>query len=181
MLNYKAQQGKMTAIPSKKILLYSAVFISVIIMLLMCAGCGKFFEKPGVRIQAVHIKKIKNMEALFGVDIEISNPNFISFEIERVECDVEIDGKHIASAVSSEKTVIPSRDSGILHMEVQSTSFDIISVLLRVLKSKLNEEKKLDYKITGKIHIKSLFYFPSPISFSSVGNLFEKTEGLKRQ
>ena len=155
--------------------------VSVILILSGCAGCGKIFEQPGVRIQSVHIKKIKNMEALFRVDIEVSNPNFISFEIKNIECDVELDGRHIASAVSEEKTLIPSHGTGIVPLEVHSTSFDIISVLLKILKSKLNDDRKLDYKITGKIYFNSLFYSPSPVAFSSTGNLFEKIGSSKQQ
>ena len=155
--------------------------VSVILILSGCAGCGKIFEQPGIRIQSIHIKKIKNMEALFRVDIEVSNPNFISFEIKNIECDVELDGRHIASAVSEEKTLIPSHGTGIVPLEVHSTSFDIISVLLKRLKSKLNDDRKLDYKITGKIYFNSLFYSPSPVAFSSTGNLFEKIGSSKQQ
>ena len=171
----------MTAILPKNILLSLTGLIYIILILSGCAGCGKIFEQPGVRIQSIHIKKIKNMEALFRVDIEISNPNFISFEIQSIECDVEMDGKHIASAVPIEKTLIPSRGTGIVPLEVHSTSFDIIPVLLNILKSKLNDDRKLDYKITGKIYINSLFYSPPPVAFSSTGNLFEKIRSLKQQ
>lgn len=175
------KKKKMTAIRLKNIILSLTGLISIFLILSGCAGCGKFFEEPDIRIQGIHIKKIKNMEALFRMDIEVSNPNLVSFEIQSIECDVEMDGKRIASAVSGEKTLIPSRGSGILQMEVQSTSFDIISVLLKILKSKLNDEKKLDYKISGKIYIKSLFYSPPPIAFSSTGNLFEKIGSSKQQ
>lgn len=168
----------MTAIRSNNILLSLTGLISLILIL---SGCGKFFEQPGVRIQGIHIKKIKNMEALFRVDIEVSNPNFISFEIEGIECDVEMDGRLIASAVSEEKTPIPSRGAGIVSLEVHSTSFDIISVLLKRLKSKINDEKKFDYKITGKIYTNSLFYSLQPVAFSSTGNLFEKIGSSKQQ
>lgn len=154
---------------------------SVILILSGCAGCGKIFEQPGIRIQSVHIKKIKNMEALFRLDIEVSNPNFVSFEIKNIECDVEMDGRHIASAVSEEKTLIPSHGTGIVSLEVHSASFDIISVLLKRLKSKLNDDRKFDYKITGKIYLNSFFYSPPPVAFSSTGNLFEKIGSSKQQ
>jgi LEA14-like dessication related protein len=155
--------------------------VYIILILLGCVGCEKIFEQPGVRIQSIHIKKIKNMEALFRVDIEVSNPNLISFEIQSIECDVEMDGKHIASAVPIEKTLIPSRGTGIVPLEVHSTSFDIISVLLKRLKSKLNDDRKFYYKITGKIYINSLFYSPPPVTFSSTGDLFEKIGSSKQQ
>ncbi|RPH52351.1 MAG: hypothetical protein EHM85_03280 [Desulfobacteraceae bacterium] len=155
--------------------------VSVILILSCCAGCGKIFEQPGVKIESVHIKRIKNMEALFRVDIEVSNPNFVSFEIESIECDVEMNGRQVASAVSGEKARIPSRGTGIVPLEVHSNSFDNISVLLKILKSKLNEDRKLEYKISGKIYINSLFYSPPPVAFSSTGNLFEKIGSSKQQ
>jgi LEA14-like dessication related protein len=170
----------MISIRHKNIFLSLAGLVSVFIILSGCAGCGKFFEQPGVRIQSVHIKKIKNTEALFRVDIEVSNPNFVSFEINNIECDVEVDGRQIASAVSEEKTLIPSLGTGIVSLEVYSNSLDIISVLLKKLKSKLNDDGKFDYKITGKIHMKSLFHSPAPVAFSSTGNLFEKIGNSKQ-
>ncbi len=171
----------MTSVHQKNIFLSLTGFVSVLIILSGCTGCGKFYEQPGIRIQSVHIKKIKNTEALFRVDIEVSNPNFISFEINNIECDVEMDGRQIASAVSEEKTLIPSRGTGIVSLEVHSTSLDIISDLLKKLKSKLNDDGKFDYKITGKIHMNSLFHSPSPVAFSSTGNLFKNIGNSKQQ
>jgi len=171
----------MTAFQPGKILFILTGLVSVFFILLCCVGCGKIFEQPSVKINAIHVKKIRNLEALFRVDIEVSNPNFISFEIQSIECDVEMDGKHIASAVPIEKTLIPSRGTGIVPLEVHSTSFDIISILLKRLKSKLNDDRKLDYKITGKIYINSLFYSPPPVTFSSTGDLFEKIGSSKQQ
>jgi len=171
----------MTAFRPGKILFSLTCLVSVFLILSCCAGCGKIFEQPGVKINAIHVKKIRNLEALFRVDIEVSNPNFISFEIQSIECDVEMDGRNIASAVSEGKTTIPSRGAGIVHLEVHSTSFDIISVLLKRLKSKLNDDRKLYYKITGKIYLNSLFYSPPPVIFSSTGDLFEKIGSSKQQ
>jgi LEA14-like dessication related protein len=148
--------------------------VSVILILSGCAGCGKLFEEPGFKIYSIHIKKIRNLEASFRVDIEVSNPNLISFEIKSIECEVEMEGKPVASVDYEVKAFIPSRSTVIVPFEVHSTSFDIISVLLKILKSKLNDDRKLDYKITGKIYINSLFYSPPPVAFSSTGNLFEK-------
>lgn len=171
----------MTAIRPNNILLSLTGLISVILILSGCAGCGKIFEQPGIRIQSVHIKKIKNMEALFRVDIEVSNPNFISFEIKSIECEVEMEGKPVASVAYEVKALIPSRSTVIVPLEVHSTSFDIISNLLNILKSNRKTENiKIEYKISGKINLSSPFYAPSSIVFSSDGNLLDKL-GLSRR
>ena len=171
----------MTAFRPGKILFSLTGLVSLFLILSCFAGCRKTFEQPDVKIIGIHIKKIRNLEALFRVDIEVSNPNFMSFEIQSIECDVEMDGRLIAAAVTEEKTVIPSLGTGVVPLEVHSTSFDIISVILKRLKSKLDDDRRLDYKITGKIHFNSLFYSPPPVTFSSTGNLFEKSESSKQQ
>ena len=153
----------------------------LILILSGCAGCGKLFEQPGLKIHSVHIKKIRNLEALFRVDIEVYNPNLISFEIKSIECEVEMDGKSVASVDYEVKALIPSRSAVIVPFEVHSTSFDIISNLLNILKSNRKAEgKKIDYKITGRINLSSPFYAPSSFTFSSDGNLLDKL-GLSRQ
>lgn len=153
----------------------------LILILSGYAGCGRLFEQPGFKIHSVHIKKIGNLEAFFRVDIEVYNPNFISLEIKSIECEVEVDGKTVASVDYEVNALIPSRGSAIVPFEVHSTSFDIISNLLNILKSnRKSENKKIEYKINGKINLGSPFYAPSSIPFDSKGNLLDKL-GLSKQ
>jgi len=171
----------MTAILPKNILLSLTGLIYVIFILSGCAGCGKLFEEPGFKIHSIHIKKIRNLEAFFRVDIEVSNPNLMSFEMKSIECEVEIEGKSVASVDYELKALIPSRSTVIVPFEVHSTSFDIISNLLNILKSNRKTENKIiEYKISGKINLSSPFYAPSSIAFSSDGNLLDKL-GLSRR
>jgi len=163
----------------KSVRILLAIFL--ILILSGCAGCGKLFEQPGLKIHSVHIKKIRNLEAFFRVDIEVYNPNLISFEIKSIECEVEMEGKPVASVAYEVNAVIPSRATVIVPFEVQSTSFDIISNLLNILKSnRKTENKKIEYKINGKINLSSPFYAPSSIAFNSEGDLLDKL-GLYRQ
>lgn len=164
----------MILLQSQKMLFRLTGLLSAILIISCCAGCGEIFEQPGVKINTIHIKKINNLEAFFRVDIEVTNPNFISFEIKGIECDVEMDGRQVAAFISEEKTLIPAQGTYVVPLEVHSTSFDIISVLLKILKSRQNDDKKLEYKITGKIYLSSLLYSPPPITFTSSGNLLEK-------
>ena len=158
----------------------AGVFL-LILFLSGCAGCGKLFEQPGLKIHSVHIKKIRNLEAFFRVDIEVYNPNLVSFEIKSIECEVEMEGKPVASVDYEANAVIPSRGTAIVPFEVHSTSFDIISNLLNIIKSnRKTESKKIDYKITGKINLSSPFYAPSSIAFNSEGDLLDKL-GLSRK
>ncbi len=158
----------------------AGVFL-LILILLSCTGCGKLFEQPSLKIHSVHIKKIRNLEAFFRVDIEVYNPNLISFEIKSIECEVEMDGKPVASVAYEVNALIPSRGTVIVPFEVHSTSFDIISNLLNILKSnRKTENKKIDYKINGKINLSSPFYAPSSFAFNSKGDLLDKL-GLSRK
>jgi LEA14-like dessication related protein len=158
-----------------------ARIILLILIIFACPGCGKLFEKPVLKLHSVHIKKLRNLEVFFRVDIEVYNPNLVSFEIKSVECKVEMEGKQAASVDYEVKAVIPSRSTVIVPFEVESTSFDIISSLLNVLKSSLKaDNKKIPYKVSGKVNLSSPFYAPSSIPFSSEGDLLDKL-GLSKQ
>jgi len=172
----------MTVYDAKRKHLNAVLILLLISVLFACAGCGKLFEQPGLKIHSFHIKKLKNLEVFFRVDIEVYNPNLISFEIKSIECEVEMEGKPSASIDYEVKAVIPSRSSVIVPFEVQSTSFDIISSLLNIIKSsKKTDNKKIAYKIKGKINLSSPFYAPSSIPFSSEGDLLEKLGFSKKQ
>ncbi|MFO7667935.1 MAG: LEA type 2 family protein [Desulfobacterales bacterium] len=152
-----------------------AGFLLLILILSGYSGCGKLFEQPGLKIHSVHIKKIRNLEAFFRVDIEVYNPNLTSFEIKNIECEIEMEGKTVASVDYEVNALIPSRGTVIVPFEAYSTSFDIISTLLNILKTnRKTENKKIEYKINGKINLSSPFYAPSSIAFKSKGNLLDK-------
>jgi len=169
----------MTASRTGKILFSLTGLVSVFLILSCCAGCGKLFKEPSFKIHSIHIKKIRNLEALFRVDIEVYNPNLMSLEIKSIECEVEMEGKPVASVDYEVKTLIPSRGTVIVPFEIHATSFDIISNVLNILKSNRKTDNKIEYKMNGKINLSSPFYAPSSISFSSDGNLLDKM-GLSR-
>jgi LEA14-like dessication related protein len=154
----------------------------LIFVICACAGCGRLFEKPALKLHSIHIKKLRNLDASFRVDIEVYNPNLVSFEIKSVECEVEMEGKQVASVDYEVKAVIPSRSTVIVPFEVESNSFDIISTLFNVLKiSHKSDNKKIEYKIKGKINLSSPFYAPSYIPFRSEGDLIDKLGLLKQK
>jgi LEA14-like dessication related protein len=158
-----------------------AGILFLILILSDLAGCGKLFEQPGLKIHSVHIKKIRNLEVFLRVDVEVYNPNLIALEIKSIECEVEMEGKPVASVDYEVKAVIPSRGTAIVPFEVHSTSFDIISNILNILRSsRKTENKKIPYKVNGKINLSSPFYAPSSVPFSSEGDLLDKL-GLSKQ
>jgi LEA14-like dessication related protein len=159
-----------------------AGILFLIIVVSVCAGCGGLFEQPGLKIHTIHVKKIKNLEVILRVDVEVYNPNLMPFEIKSVECEVELEGKQIASVNYEVNTAIPSRGTAIIPFEVHSTSFDIISKLLNILKSnRKTDNKRMPYRVRGKINLSSPFYAPSSVPFSSDGDLLEKLGFLRQK
>lgn len=137
--------------------------------------CVKLLKKPEVHLKSIQVKKIKNLEAVFSVTLEVYNPNFIPFNVKHIDCDVEIAGQHIASAVSDEKISIPAHGTGIVPLEINSNSFDLISVIIKLLiPGSETGKKQIDYNIQGKILLGGFLYGSDTISFGSTGNLLEK-------
>ncbi|MGB5159470.1 LEA type 2 family protein [Desulfobacterium sp. N47] len=152
------------------------------ILLLTCFSCGKLLKQPEVHINSVQIKKIKNLEAVFRLNLEVYNPNIVPFNIKHIEYDVEMEGQHIASAVSDEKVSIPIRGAALVPLEVHSNSFDLISAIIKAfIPGSKNGNKKIEFKINGKILLDGIFYGTNTISFSSSGNLLEKFGRPKEQ
>jgi LEA14-like dessication related protein len=149
--------------------------IIYLLLILSLFGCGKFLKEPEVHINSVQIKNIKNFEAVFIVNIEVYNPNYIPFNIKHVECDFEMANQHIASAISDENISIPAHGTGNVPLEIHSNSFDLITTVIKsfMFVSKTGN-KQIDYNIHGKILLGGFLYGSDTISFSSAGNLLEK-------
>lgn len=145
-------------------------------------SCGKFLKQPEVHINSVQIKKIKNLEAVFRVNLEVYNPNFVPFNIKHIECDVEMDDQHIASAVLDEKISIPIRGTSIVPIEVRSNSFDLVSAIIKAfIPGSKTENKKIEFKIHGSILLDGFYYGSDAIAFNSSGNLLEKFGRQQKQ
>jgi LEA14-like dessication related protein len=97
--------------------------------------------------------------------MRVFNTNEVPLEIKGLDCDLELNGKRLATGVTNVKINIPSYETAIVPMTLYSSVLDVV----RVLRG-LAETEKLEYKLTGRLRL-GKGAMPSTIPFKSTGEL----------
>ena len=140
---------------------------SIVIFLILsgCAGWGKRLEPPRITLSNFNVQEIKIFESVFSIEMRVFNTNEIPMEIKGINCDLELNGKRLATGVTNVKITIPSYDTAIIPMTLYSSVLDVVNVLRSLAKT-----EKLDYKLTGHVRL-GKGAIPSTIPFKSTGEL----------
>ena len=86
-------------------------------------------------------------------------------EIKGLNCDLELNGKRLATGVANVKINIPSYETAIIPMTLYSSVLGVVKVLRSLAKT-----ENLEYKLTGRLRIGG-GAIPSTIPFKSTGEL----------
>ena len=131
-----------------------------------CAGPGKRLEPPRVKIANIQVKELKAFESVFQIELRVINPNDVAIDVKGIDCELEIDDKHLASGVSKTATNIPAFGTDTITVDVYSSVVDIVKSVIG-----LHGKEKLKYKIKGRVHLGGGLLVPSTIPFKSEGEL----------
>ena len=142
------------------------VVLSLILALsfLSCATIGK--EPPRVHVVDLQIQEVKAFETVLKMELRVINMNDMEIEIKGIDCNLEVNNKHFASGVSDQKTTIPAYGTTIIPMIVYSSVFDVVRGVLG-----LKGKEKIEYNVTGRLHLEGAVLVPSTIRFESGGEL----------
>ena len=140
---------------------------SIVILLILsgCAGWGKRLESPRITLSNFNVQEIKVFESVFSIEMRVFNTNETPMEIKGLNCDLELNGKRLATGVTSVNINIPSYDTAIIPMTLYSSVLDVVKVLRGLAKT-----EKLEYKLTGRLRL-GKGAMPSTIPFESTGEL----------
>ena len=138
---------------------------AIIFILSGCAGWGQRLESPRITLSNFNVQEIKIFESVFTIEMRVFNTNDIPMEIKGLNCDLELNGKRLATGVSNVKINIPSYETALIPMTLYSSVLDVV----RVLRS-LSKTEKLEYKLTGRLRL-GKGTMPSTIPFKSIGEL----------
>ena len=145
-------------------------FLGSLIILIMisfsCATINKDLEPPRVHVIDIQVQEVRALEAVLKIELRVINVNDIEVEIKGIDCELEINGKHFASGVTDQKTKIPSYGTTVVPMVVYSSVLDVVRGVLGV-----KEKEKIEYKISGRLHLEGDITMPSFIRFQSDGEL----------
>jgi LEA14-like dessication related protein len=139
--------------------------IVILLILSGCAGWGKRLESPRITLSNFNVQEIKIFESVFTIEMRVFNTNEVPLEIKGLDCDLELNGKRLATGVVNVKINIPSYETAIIPMTLYSSVLDVVKVL-----RSLAETEKLEYKLTGRLRL-GKGAMPSTIPFKSTGEL----------
>jgi LEA14-like dessication related protein len=145
-----------------------SLFSGLIVILLIlsgCAGWGKRLETPQITLANFNVQEIKIFESVFTIEMRVYNTNDTPMEIKGLNCDLELNGKRLATGVANVKINIPSYETALIPMTLYSSVLDVV----RVLRG-LSKTEKLEYKLTGRLRL-GKGTMPSTIPFKSIGEL----------
>lgn len=161
----------------KQIRLASAAGLTIAFWLLVtlsgCAGLGKSFAPPGVKLAGLRLKAFNGLETVFEVQLRVFNGNDAAFMVKGVECELELNGRSFATGVSDAKTEIAAYGTGVIPITVYSSVLDMVNTARG-----LSQNDRLQYRIKGKLHLGGDAFLPPVLPFKSEGTL--SARGLSR-
>ena len=155
----------MRMIPLRQYIRLLGGLTAIIFILSGCAGFGKQLETPRITLSNFNVQKITLFESVFTIEMRVFNTNEVPLEIKGLDCDLELNGKRLATGVTNVKINIPSYETEVIPMTLYSSVLDVVRVLRGLAKT-----EKLEYKLTGRLRL-GKGAMPSTIPFKSTGEL----------
>ena len=152
-------------IPFRQFIRLSGSLTAIILILSGCAGFGKRLETPRITLSNFNVQEIKIFESVFTIEMRVFNTNEVPLEIKGLDCDLELNGKRLATGVVNVNINIPSYETALIPMTLYSSVLDVVRVLQGLAKT-----EKLEYKLTGRLRL-GKGAMPSTIPFKSTGEL----------
>lgn len=151
-----------------------AILFSLALALVVsgCATMGRGFESPQINLTAIRLMEIKGFESIFEVDLRVSNPNDRSLPIKGVECDLALNGHHLAKGVANPEKEIPAYGSDIVAVTVYASLLDMAGVAGRLLQNLQDDtsDEKWTYAAKGHVRLSSAVW-SGKIPFDSKGEI----------
>jgi len=133
-------------IPLRQYISLFSGFIVILLILSGCAGWGKRLETPRITLSNFNVQEIKIFESVFTIEMRVFNTNDTPMEIKGLNCDLELNGKRLATGVANVKVNIPPYETALIPMTLYSSVLDVVRVLRGLAKT-----EKLEYKLTGHL------------------------------
>jgi LEA14-like dessication related protein len=158
----KADKGM---IPLRQYISLLSGLMLILLIFSGCAGWGQRLETPRITLANFNVQEIKIFESIFTIEMRVFNTNEVPLEIKGLNCDLELNGKRLATGVANVKINIPSYETALIPMTLYSSVLDVVRVLRGMAKT-----EKLEYKLTGRLRL-GKGAMPSTIPFKSTGEM----------
>jgi len=155
------------------IALFFTVMVIALTILHGCAGIGRRLESPEVSLAHITIQEVKAFETAFQLQVRVFNFNDVPLEIKGIDCELEINGRKLAKGVSATQTKVPAFGTELVQIQAYSSMLRMVSSMLEMIRSTQSKqmERKLNYKISGRLRLGGDSRMPWSLPFKSQGEL----------
>ena len=138
-----------------------------------CAGLGKSLQAPDILLAGLTVEEVDLFETVLQLRLRVINGNDIPLALKGIQCELELNGKSVATGVSKTPVTIPALGSDTVTVRVYSSMFNIASSFFRMARSEAAKTgpPDLTYQLKGRIHLQTSGLTPTAIPFKSTGKI----------
>ena len=124
------------------------------LLLLACAGTqsiktGKIFAEPEYSLSAVRFIDIDMERMRLEVDLEVTNPNYLSLEFQNVNYELNVDGAKVVSGSLKDALYVPARSTFNVTIPLELELANLASGALGVM-----IKREIEYQLTTRMNSK---------------------------
>lgn len=143
-----------------------ALWLSVTLLLIGCAGIGKTLEQPRINLANIRVEEMTGLETAFLVQLRVFNTNDKDLQISGIECDLDINDQRFATGVSKTDVTIPSYGSELVSVTVYTSVLSMVRSMMS-----LPQHQELSYRLVGKLRINDESMLLPTLPFKSEGKM----------
>jgi LEA14-like dessication related protein len=138
-----------------------------------CASFGRQWTTPEVSLVDIRLREIKVLEATFSVDLRVLNPNDTALELSGLDCDIEINGQHLARGVAPVAARVEPYGTLIVPLELYASMLDMAGALIDAMHRAAQSDtaQPMDYRVAGRIGLKAGGFWTPPLNFENRGKI----------
>jgi Conserved secreted protein len=150
--------------------------IGCLVLALVLAGCayfGRQWMAPEVSLVNIRLQEIKVLEATFSVDLRVLNPNDTALELSGLDCDIEVNGQHLARGVAPVAARVEPYGTVIVPLELYASMLDVAGALIDAMHraARSDTAEPMDYRVAGRIGLKGGRFWTPSLNFENRGKI----------
>lgn len=133
----------------------------------MVAGCAGLPGQEPLKLNVVGLEKLpgEGFELRLAVKLRIQNPNTIAVDYDGIALDLDVNGRPLASGVSSDRGTVPRFGEALVTVQVSVSAVAAVRQMLGLMDGSVRGE--LPYALRGRLGGGVL----GSIAFASEGTL----------
>jgi len=139
-----------------------------------CAGLGKSLEPPRINLSNVQFQESKALETVLQIELRVFNTNEVPILVKGLDCTLELNGRSFATGVSRVDREIPAFGTATIPVTLYSSVVDLFRGIVG-----LQKKDKLNFGVSGRLHLEGGFLLPSTFPFKAEEEL--TLEGLDKR